>query len=137
MNFLFMLHSHFRWLLVLVIIIALIKFLVGWLAKSNYSKMDAAIFKTFSGFVDLQVLLGLIYLIWSGIAGMGFPRFRLEHSFLMIVAAVLPHLYKRWNKADESIHFRNGLLIILVTAVLIFVGVIMLPGGMLRWSMGG
>ena len=137
MNFLFMLHSHFRWLLVIVLLIALIKFLFGWLAKSNYSKLDSAIFKIFSGFVDLQVLLGLIYLIWSGLAGMGFPRFRLEHSFLMIIAAVLPHLAIRWKDATDSIRYRNGFLIILIIALLIFVGVVMLPGGIYRWTMGG
>ena len=137
MNFLFMTHSHFRWLLGLVLIIALFKFLIGWLLKSKFSKIDTIIFKSFSGFVDFQVLVGLIYLIWSGLSGMGFPRFRLEHSFIMIIAAVLPHLSKRWNNSSDVIRYRNGFLIILATAVLIFVGVIMLPGGMLRWTMGG
>jgi hypothetical protein len=137
MNFLFMTHSHFRWLLAFVLIIALAKYLIGWLAKSRFSRLDSILFKIFSGFVDLQVLLGLIYLFWSGLSGAGFPRFRLEHSIIMIIAAVLPHLYKRWNKAADSIRFRNGFYLILATAILIFVGVIMLPGGILRWHMGG
>jgi len=136
MNFLFMTHSHFRWILVLLLLFALIKFLSGWLGQSRYSRIDDIIFKSYSGIIDLQVALGFIFLIWSGLESAGFPRFRLEHSFMMIIAAVLPHLNKRWKDSTDAIRFRNGFLIILATAILIFIGVIMLPGGMLRWSMG-
>ncbi len=137
MNLLFMTHSHFRWILVIVILVAFFKYLSGWLGGSKYSKFDDIIFKSFSGIVDLQVLLGLTFLIWNGLEGAGFPRFRLEHSFLMIIAAVLPHLSKRWKNSTDTIRFRNGFIIILATALLIFVGVVMLPGGLHRWSMGG
>ena len=137
MNFLFITHSHFRWILIIVILIAIFKFISGWLSESKYSRIDDIIFKSYSGIIDLQVTFGLIYLIWSGLEGAGFPRFRLEHSFIMIIVAVLPHLSKRWKGSADVIRFRNGSIIIIATAILIFVGVVMLPGGMLRWSMGG
>jgi hypothetical protein len=137
MNLLFMTHSHFRWILVLVVLITLIKFLIGWLGNSKYSKFDNILFKTYSGLIDLQVTMGLIFLIWNGLDGTGFPRFRLEHSFIMIIVAILPHLSRRWNDSADFIRLRNGFFIILATTVLIFIGVAMLPGGLIRWTMGG
>jgi hypothetical protein len=43
--------------------------------------------------MDLQATLGLVLFIWSGIAGAGFPVFRIEHAITMIIAAVVAHLY--------------------------------------------
>ena len=137
MDLLFMTHSHFRWILVIVLLITFFKFLTGWLGKSTYSNLDNILFKIYSGLIDLQAALGLVFLIWSGLNSAGFPRFRLEHSFIMIIVAILPHLSGRWKASPDTIRFRNGFFIILATAVLIFVGVVMLPGGLFRWTMGG
>ena len=136
MNFIFTMHSHFRWLVVLTIIIVFVKYIYGWIGKTKYTKLDEILFKLFSGVIDLQITLGLIFFIWNGFAGAGFPRFRFEHGFIMIISAVIPHLYKRWKNAKDLVHFRNGIYLILITGILIFLGVLMLPGGLARWTAG-
>ena len=133
MDILFRIHSELRWLIVLVGVVALVKFLIGWLGKGKFQSFDRILTSAFSGLVDLQVLLGLIFLIWSGIAGAGFPGYRLEHAFTMIIAAVVAHLPSRWKGLGDTKRFRNSFLAFLVVGVLIFMGVALLPGGMVRW----
>lgn len=131
MNILLAIHSHTRWLVILAAILLVIKFLIGWLGKQEFKKLDRILAAMFTGFVDLQVSLGLILIIWMGVSGLGFPRYRIEHAFTMIVAAVVAHLATRWKKAEDSIKFRNTLFCVLASLALIFVGVLQLPGG---WS---
>jgi len=132
MQILLMIHSILRWLIVIVAVIAVVKFAIGWLRGSAFSSKDRGLASGFSGLIDLQVTIGLILMIWSGIAGAGFPRYRIEHAVLMIAAAVVAHLQARWKNADDKTRFRNSLFIILGTLVIIIIGVAMLPGGWTR-----
>ena len=136
MEILFIFHSHFRWLVVLVSLFILVKFLYGWLAKTGYKKMDEVLVKIYAGLIDLQITLGLIFLIWSGLAYAGFPRFRLEHTSLMLIVMVLAHLFGRWKTSPDNIRFRNGFIIMLLSGILIFVAIILLPAGLNRWMIG-
>jgi hypothetical protein len=129
LGFLFTLHSIVRWVLVVVAVGAVIKFALGLIRKSEYSKLDNGLIAGFSGLMDLQVLLGLIYLIWSGVAFAGFPRYRLEHTFVMILAVVVAHLPARWKNKPGSVRYRNGLLALAGALVLVVIGV-----GLLGWS---
>ena len=56
-----------------VAVVAIVKFAIGWAANSLFKGMDCGLASGFSGLMDLQVLLGLIYFIWNGIAITGFP----------------------------------------------------------------
>jgi hypothetical protein len=124
------LHSYLRWLIVLVAVIAIIKFTIGWLRGGAFKGMDRSLASGFAGLMDLQVLLGLILLIGLG-ANEGYPMVRIEHATTMIVAAVVGHLPARWKKAADGIRFRNTLFCILGALLLVYVGVMRLPGG---WS---
>lgn len=44
---------------------------------------------------------------------MGFPRFRIEHAVLMVLAVVVGHLPSRWKNAQPTVRYRNGLACIL------------------------
>ena len=131
MNVLLSIHSIIRWLIVVVGLIALVKFALGWLRNGRFAGMDRGLTSGFSGLIDLQTVLGIIFLLWSGLAGAGFPIYRIEHTTTMLIAAVVAHLPMRWKNAPDKIRFRNTFVVILVTAVLIFAGVMRLPGG---WS---
>jgi hypothetical protein len=125
-------HSIVRWIIVVVGVIALVKFAVGWLGNGRFVGMDRGLTSGFSGLIDLQVTLGFIYLLWSGMAGAGFPMVRIEHMTTMLVAAVVAHLPMRWKNAPDKVRFRNSFVAVLGTAVLIFAGVAVLPGGWAR-----
>ncbi len=127
MDILLWLHSYVRWLVVLVAIIAAVKFAVGWLQKQKPAAMDRGLMSAFSGLVDLQVLLGLVLLIGSGIYSMQ----RIEHAGTMIIAAVLAHLPMLWRKGDSPNVLRNNFLVIVAVMILIVAGVTSLVGN--RW----
>lgn len=132
MNILFMAHSGLRWLVLLVALIAIVKFLLGWLTRSSFKGMDRGLMAGYSGLLDLQSALGIILLLWNGFAGAGFPRYRLEHGLIMIVAAVVAHLSSRWKNAEDAIRFRNNLFLIVASLVLVLIGIAVLPGGLSR-----
>jgi hypothetical protein len=131
-NILFIAHSGLRWLICLVAVIAIIKFLIGWLRGGQFKGMDRLLMSGFSGLMDLQVTLGIILLLWSGFMGPGYPRYRLEHGLIMIVAAVVAHLAVRWKNADDSTRFRNNSLLIVGSLVLVLIGLLVLPGRLSR-----
>jgi hypothetical protein len=124
-----MIHSILRWLIVIAAVIVSVKFALGWLRGGAFQKMDRGLVSGFSGLVDLQIALGIIFLIWNGLAGAGFPMYRIEHTVTMIIAAVVAHLPARWKNAGDKTRFRNSLFIILDTLIIIFIGVARLPKG--------
>ena len=132
MNMLFLAHSGLRWLLYLVAVIAIIKFLIGWLRGGQFKGMDRGLMSGFSGLMDLQVTLGIILLLWSGFMGPGFPRYRLEPGLIMIAAAVVAHLSARWKNADDTNRFRNNSLLIISSLVSVLIGLLVLPAGLSR-----
>ncbi|CAG0996576.1 hypothetical protein ANAEL_02631 [Anaerolineales bacterium] len=131
MSFLLIIHSYLRWLILIVALVAVIKFAIGWRRGNAFQKMDNGLASGFSGLMDLQASIGLIFLVWNGLAGTGFPAFRIEHTATMIIAAVVAHLHVLWKNADDKKRFRNSLFIILDTLIIVFIGVARLPGG---WS---
>lgn len=133
MAILLMLHSIVRLFILVVAAIAIVKFALGWLRGGQFKGMDRGLTAGFSGLMDLQVTLGIIFLLWSGLgAGVGFPMFRIEHGVTMIIAAVVAHLPTRWKNADDKTRFRNNLFTIIAALVLVLVGIASLPGGLSR-----
>jgi uncharacterized membrane protein YphA (DoxX/SURF4 family) len=129
MEFLFVLHSHTRWLVLLVAIIAIVKFAIGWLRGGSFKGMDRGLTAAFSGLMDLQVTVGLVFLIWTSAVGVPFTPNRIEHLTTMLIAAVVAHLPAMWKKSADSIRFRNTLFCVVGALALVFVGVMRLRGG--------
>jgi len=128
MGFVLMFHSILRWIIVVMGLFALVKFLVGWMRKAEFGKMDRGLSAGFSGLIDLQVTLGFIFFFWNG-SVVGYPMTRIEHMITMLVAAVVAHLPSFMKKAENK--FAVGLLAVIGALVIIFLGVYRLPGG---WS---
>lgn len=124
------LHSAWRWVLVAVAIIALIVFLIEWLQGREFSFSGRRLMRLFTISVDIQVLLGLLLMLWGGlVTAIGFPMFRIEHAVTMIVAAIVAHLGARWSNAPLPARARAYFLIALATLVIIYLGVARLPQG--------
>ena len=134
MAVLYSIHSYFRWIVVLVGLVMIVKYAVGWLQKGKFSSLDNQLSKFFPIVMDIQVTLGIILLVWSGLAGAGFPRQRLEHGFTLIIASVVAHMLKRWESSPAPRRFRNRLFVVLAAFILVFLGVFVLPGGLGRWT---
>jgi len=129
MDILLVIHSHTRWLILLVALVAIVKFAIGWLRGGTFKGIDRGLAAGFSGLMDLQATIGLIYLIWTSVVGVPFTPNRIEHLTTMIIAAVLGHLPMRWKNAPDNIRFRNTLFCIVGALLLVFLGVVRLRGG--------
>jgi hypothetical protein len=132
MGIVLMIHSLVRWAIVLVAIVGIVWYAIGLLQKKSWDKMANGISKGFSGLMDLQGLLGLIYFLWSGIALSIWPRYRFEHLILMFVAIFVSHLPTRLKAETDAIKYRNGLLVIVGVLLLVVVAILPLPGN--RWD---
>jgi len=62
-------HSGWRWIVLLLIVIVIIKSLIGWLGKQSWTNLDSTLLRFSSIAVRVQVVLGLILFIllqrWS------------------------------------------------------------------------
>ena len=121
-DFLLTLHSIVRWVIMVTALAAAIKFALGWRRGGQFSRMDNGLAAGFSGLMDLQILLGLIYLFWTGFASQGFAIYRIQHTVTMIFAAVAAHLPSRWKKETDAVRYRNSLFAILGAVVIIIAG---------------
>jgi hypothetical protein len=132
MNIVLILHSLVRWILVLVSLIAMVKFALGWLRRSRVESSDRVLMSVFGGLIDLQALLGIIFLLWQGFGTpIGFPLFRIEHAVTMIVAVLVAHIPAAWKKNDTTAALRNDLFVVCAVLAIIFLGIAVLPGN--RW----
>lgn len=133
-TFLLMAHSGWRYIALVLLAVAVIKFVWGWLQKSDWRTLDRQIglFTTIG--VDIQVLLGLI--LWAVAAGMGLVGGRvvrmMEHPVLMLIAIVIMHI--GWSRARKAAidadKFRIAALTFIVTGLLVAVSVARVTGVM-------
>lgn len=134
MDTLFEIHSGLRWLIVLVAVMAVIWLALRWLQRKPYDQGSNILMMVFVRLLEIQTLIGIIYLIWSGIDNDLWPRERFEHLAAMLVAVFIAHLPERWKDATDLIRYRNNVVVIIVTLAIIFAGVVLLPGGTNRWD---
>lgn len=121
-------HSIVRWAIVVVGVIAIIKFVLGLLRRESFGKMDRGLSSGFSGLMDLQVTLGFLYFFITGFGSAGFPMYRIEHLTTMLLAAVAGHAPAMFKKKGYN-KFAVALASIAVAMALVYVGVMRLPGG--------
>jgi FtsH-binding integral membrane protein len=137
MKALLYIHSWLRWVIVLVGLIALVIHALGLIQKKSYNSMSRGLMSAFTGLLDLQVLVGIIYLIagWQGFVspGGGFPRAQVGHTFTMLVAVVAAHIITRNKEKPDHIRYRNGVIAILVVAVLLVLATVFVLQGV-HWS---
>jgi hypothetical protein len=131
MMFLLTLHSILRWLVIFVAIAAIIKLVLNLAQKKDYDKMTGGLVSGFAGLMDTQLLFGLMFFIWNGLAGAGFPRQRWEHLVIMLVAVIVAHLPSMWKKAETQKRLRNTLAAVVGSLLLVVLGVSLLQPN--RW----
>lgn len=118
-------HGEVRWLVAALAAIVIVKFLIGWLGKQEYKSLDRILLSVYTILLDINVLLGVILLF-----SLGFNGQRLEHATTMILAALAGHMTAMWRRStDSTIKFRNQLLLVALSVLLVLFGVIRLRGG--------
>lgn len=126
MGTLMTIHGEVRWLVAILAVVVIIKFAIGWLGRRNYTSLDRSLLMAYTILLDINVLLGLILLFFNG--GINGPR--LEHAVTMLLAVIAAHMTAMWRRSTDSpTKFRNQLLLVALSLLLVFFGVIRLRGG--------
>ena len=134
MGILLDIHSFVRWLIAAVGLAAVVVLVIGLFRKGQYGRRERGLVSAYSGLIDLQVLLGLLFFLWNGFADGSFPLYRWEHLAVMILAAAASHYPSMRKKAEGKALFVNGLVAVFGSLLLILVGILLLPGGPIRWQ---
>ncbi len=127
MGIVLMLHSLWRWVVVVVALVALVKFGLGWLQKKTPDAFDRRLVMAFTTTIDIQVLLGIVLVVLMAM-GSSVPMSAIEHIVTMVIAAVVAHLTGMWRKREDNAVLRNNFFVVLVTMVLIAAGVSVVNG---------
>ena len=128
-------HNIFRWVVLIAGFLAVIRALIGWLGKKEWTKQDRLFGLVFTSAVDIQLLLGvLLYFVLSPItkgaisdfgSAMGIKDIRffaVEHVFYMVVALVFAHLGSALPKRVDdaaSKHKRAGIWFTLAVLIIL------------------
>ncbi|MAT39176.1 MAG: hypothetical protein CL946_06200 [Ectothiorhodospiraceae bacterium] len=122
-------HSGLRWLVLLAGIAAIVVLILITVQKRDFKKADNIVLKVFTGLYDLQVLLGIIYLIVWISMGIGLVHYHYEHVLTMLVAAVLFHYPAVWKKREPAVRAPKTLLMYAIGFALVIFGIFRLPTG--------
>jgi len=135
-----LLHTHnmFRWLVLIVIVLAVVFALVGWINKRDWNKKDNITGLILTIFMDIQFLVGIIlYAVVSPITKAAFSDFgaamknadlrfyAVEHILMMVIALVLVHIGRSkskktvapWKKHRAAAIFYGIALVLILAAI--------------------
>jgi len=133
MGFVLMLHSIVRWVIVLAAVVGAARYVLVLTARASGGRLDRGLMSGYTGLMDLNALLGIIYLIGSGIAtAVWFPLPRVEHMVTNLVAVGVAHLFASRGRraADDQGLARQNLLGIVLSMLLVVIAVAAIGG----WS---
>ena len=132
------LHSGLRWLILLILMVVLVKYFLGWFSQSKWKKVDNILGIVFTSLMDLQLLVGLIlYFFVSPITKAAFQDFgatmknadlhfiAVEHFLLMLLAVVFVHIGRSRSKKakTEKGKFGKALFWFAFSCLLILAGI--------------
>ena len=122
-------HSGWRYLVLILLVVALIQALAGWLGKKQYTEGNRKINLFTLIFTHVQVLIGLVLYFLSPLVEAGMRYWKMEHISMMIFAAILVTIGNARSKKGEDATIKHrsvalyfGLaLIVIVAAILLMV----------------
>ena len=132
------LHDILRWLLLLILVITVVKYMAGWLGNQLWTKTDNILGIVSTGLMDLQLLTGLIlYFFLSPLTKIAFSDmgaamknadlrfYAVEHITLMLIVVVLVHIGRAKSKKNipDTSKFKVAAIYFLIALVLIVAGV--------------
>jgi hypothetical protein len=129
MDFLVGLHSGIRWLVVVVWVVVVLRYLLAWALNPKFRPFDRYIYSALSILIDINVLVGLTVLVVAFIndqVRMTFFQVA-AHMGLLLFAAATVHVANRRIKTlldnEPKEKFFVGWVAALFAGLLIFIGV--------------
>ena len=127
MRILHIAHWSIPWFIGAVGLYALVKLARGYIDNSAFTEKHLRLVRIYSGLLDLQATIGLIYFFWRGIQIDGFPLYRFLHGITMFIAVLIPHFSSYWNDADDSTRYLYNFYLLLSSLLLTLLGLSFIP----------
>ena len=118
-------HSGWRYLVILVLVLAILRALWGWLRQGEWGGLDNRLGLITTIVIDIQLLLGIVVWIMQQ-QWMGFnPLAAWEHPVTMILNAAAEHITSSRVKkqATSADKFRTATIGYIIAGVLLALGV--------------
>ena len=120
-------HWLLPWLILVVGIYTIIRFVRGYINEQAFTNTDSRLMSVFSGLLDLQATAGLVFFLWSRYEGILYPHSVSLHALVMFIAAVIPHFARYWESADNPTRYLNNFYLLLASFLLMLVGLSLVP----------
>jgi len=132
------LHDGLRWLIIVMALIVLLKYFMGWFSQKKWKKQDNILGLVFTSLMDLQLLTGLVlYLFVSPITKTAFQDFgaamknadlrfyAVEHSVMMLIAVILVHIGRARSKkaVNDKTKFSQALVFFGIAYIMIIAAI--------------
>lgn len=126
-------HSGFRWLVLVLLVIAIINAYTKWQNRKDYTSSDKKKSLFAMVFTHIQLLIGLVLYFMSPLVSFseGFMKetitrfFTIEHTTIMVLAIVVITMgySKAKRKEDDSQKFKTTFIYYLIGLILILVSI--------------
>ncbi len=114
-------HDHFRWLILFLALVEILFLLAMYSRKPFPQKGFVILSRIFLVMLDLQLVLGLVQLIYRISEHLDF---RHAHPLIMLVAVFLAHyLFNKAKNAPEDVIHRKALWSVLIPLLWILLGI--------------
>lgn len=133
-SFLLNLHSGWRYIVLVMLAVAIVLLLIGWLTGGKWSKLVNGFAMFTPIIIDTQLLLGLV--LWfvrpDIMASSRWGGNILEHFVTMLVAVVLGHVaaVRIKRSVEDGAKFQNGAIFFILTGLVVSLGVARVTGVM-------
>jgi uncharacterized membrane protein len=121
-------HSGLRWIVLILLLLAIVNAFMGWQNKKSYTDKDKKMHLFAMVFVHIQVLIGFIalFLNWGTKVTLSMSNFYMrEHIPLMLIVMVLMTLgFSKSKKISEPTQrFKTVFIFYTISLVLILVSI--------------
>ncbi|MBA3648896.1 MAG: hypothetical protein H0W62_10175 [Chitinophagales bacterium] len=126
-------HSYWRWLVLALAVIVIIKYLIGWLNKGKFSLADDRLGLFYMISMDVQLLIGLLLYFFlspitqSAIQFGGYQMeddnvrfYAIEHPAAMVLAVVFAHVGRVLSKKgiNDNVRFKRGTILFAISLII-------------------
>jgi len=131
-------HGNLRWVVLVLAVLAVVKYYMGWMSKKPFSPMDKRISMFYTASLDTQLLIGLIlYIFLSPVTKMAFSNmggamkspvlrfWAVEHITMMVLVVIVAHVgsvVSRKAKTDTD-KYKKGFIYFAISLVLILMAI--------------
>lgn len=121
-------HSGLRWIVLILLLLAIINAFMGWQNKKSYTDKDKKLHLFAMIFVHIQVLIGFIalFLNWGTKVTLSMSNFYMrEHIPLMVIVMILMTLgFSKSKKiSDSAQRFKTVFIFYTISLVLILASI--------------